>query len=302
MSRKHLLFLYLSVLLAWNTPAWASVTWISFSNDGVIFVSQLDGQEKTMLAKGYDPDISPDGKLVAFTAYAGDGDRTISLADRETGEIRPLTSIPGKNSYGPRWSPDGSSLLINHWDEAHSDWTLATVHVKTGDFRVLVQDKGGLYSPFWSHDGKFVFAHDLECLFKIDVAGDKIDEGTPLSKFVGEGFPSSAIYFSPSPDGERWLFDCDVEGGERWSGLGEPGISAVFLLTLKDGSIVRLTDQNICAVQPSWLPTGNEFIFSGYTPDDISKTGSPFSIYRQDISGGESKLILKEGGQPSTSK
>nr|WP_321501920.1 hypothetical protein [uncultured Dethiosulfovibrio sp.] len=302
MSLKQMMLIFLSTLLVWNVPAYGSAPWIAFSQDGAIFIAQMNGQGKTKLAEGYDPEISPDGKQVAFTAYSKEGDRTIAVVNRETKKIKHVTTIPGKNSYGPRWSPDGSCLLINHWDDVKMDWTIGLMDLETDRFTVLVKGPKGLYSPFWSHDGRFAFAQDLENLLKIDVSDNKLEESRPLSDVIGEGFPSSAIHFSCSPDGEMLVFDCDVEADDSWSKLGDPLISAVFIFDLKDGKTVRLTDRTVCAAHPSWLHTGKGFIFSGYTPKDVNKKGSPFSLYLMDLNGGEPEFLLKSGSQPSCSK
>ncbi|SMG45765.1 TolB family protein [Dethiosulfovibrio salsuginis] len=302
MSLKQMMFIFLSTLLVWNAPAYGSTPWIAFSQDGAVFVAQLDGQGKTKLAEGYDPEISPDGKQVAFTAYSKEGDRTIAVVNRETRNIKHVTTIPGKNSYGPRWSPEGSRLLVNHWDDVSMDWVIGLMDMENDSFTVLIKDHTGLYSPFWSHDGRFAFAQDLENLLKIDISANKLEESRPLSDVIGESFPSSAVHFSYSPDGERLLFDCDVEADKSWSSLGEPLISAIFMFNLKDGKTVRLTDRTVCATKPSWLPTGKSFIFSGYTPKDVNKKGSPFSLYLMDLNGGKPELLLKGGSQPSSSR
>ena len=55
------------------------------------------------------PDISPDGRQVAFAALR-DGVGDIFVLDLQTREIRNLTR-DGFGDYGPTWSPDGSSLF-----------------------------------------------------------------------------------------------------------------------------------------------------------------------------------------------
>jgi Tol biopolymer transport system component len=54
------------------------------------------------------PDISPDGRQVAFSALR-DGVGDIFILDLQTREIRNVTS-DGFGDYGPTWSPDGLSI------------------------------------------------------------------------------------------------------------------------------------------------------------------------------------------------
>src|SRR4051812_16320131 len=61
-----------------------------------------------------DPQISPDGRTVAYVRRSNDimtdrGHPTIWLVDVATGEQRPLITGAG-NYISPRWSPDGTRL------------------------------------------------------------------------------------------------------------------------------------------------------------------------------------------------
>src|SRR3989449_8148552 len=63
-----------------------------------------------------DPQLSPDGKSVAYTAteYSlkdNRGTARVWLADVATGQTRRLTEGPGSDRQ-PRWSPDGATLAF----------------------------------------------------------------------------------------------------------------------------------------------------------------------------------------------
>src|SRR5688500_5957177 len=64
-----------------------------------------------------DPQISPDGKLVAYAVTSADLDgnstsSSIWLAPAAgRAEPRQLTNVPGKKDRHPRWSPGGKYLL-----------------------------------------------------------------------------------------------------------------------------------------------------------------------------------------------
>jgi Tol biopolymer transport system component len=65
-----------------------------------------------------DPQISPDGKRVAYvlTTVDLDNNRTASsiwlVPVEGPKQPRPLTNAPGKKDNHPRWSPDGQRLLF----------------------------------------------------------------------------------------------------------------------------------------------------------------------------------------------
>src|SRR4029450_11655227 len=64
-----------------------------------------------------DPQISPDGKLVAYTVATPDLESNsfpssiwLVSTDRKD-KPRQLTNVPGKKDRHPRWSPDGKTIL-----------------------------------------------------------------------------------------------------------------------------------------------------------------------------------------------
>ena len=53
---------------------------IAFERNGGIWVADANGDNQEKICKGYDPDISPDGTLIAFTAYQNDS-RYIAIVE-----------------------------------------------------------------------------------------------------------------------------------------------------------------------------------------------------------------------------
>lgn len=279
---------------------------IAFSVENSIFLTDLQGAAPQKIAQGYDPEISPRGDMVAFTFYTQKGDRMIAVIPlsegKEPGKMHLFSSIPGKNSYGPRWSPDGSALLFNHWVEEQGDWVLGLLTLQDEAFRILAPEQGGLYSPFWSARGTSVFAQDLDSIYQIDVERGVVMGKMPLFSVLGETMASSAVHFAISPDGSKWLFDAEIEGTPEWQKLDIPLLSAIFLYTPEDGKTRRITNNSICALHPAWLPGGEEFIFSGYTPEDAVAETFPFRIFRQSLQSSSPELLLSRGDSPSSAR
>src|SRR4051812_32844647 len=74
----------------------------------------LTGADLFDLEVATDPQISPDGRTIAYVRKSNDvmSDRargTIWLIDVASGQQRPLVAGPG-SYYAPRWSPDGGRL------------------------------------------------------------------------------------------------------------------------------------------------------------------------------------------------
>lgn len=105
-----------------------------------------------------DPQISPDGRLIAYTIT--DIDKT---ANRAITQIY-LTSIDGNQterltegeapSHSPRWSPDGKKLaFISTRDGSPQIWTL---DLSTRELRKITNISTGADGPLWSPDGRWI--------------------------------------------------------------------------------------------------------------------------------------------------
>ncbi len=255
-------------------------------------VADLTGGKLTprKLTAGSDPSISPDGKRIAFTRSDAEGNRFIAVADVESGKWKPVAGIPGKNSYMPIWSPDGSTLTFNYF--LGDNWAVASVDAGGGHFKMLdnLPRQPGPYG--WFPNGKELLCQNMESFFvlKFDAGGDAVLKEIPKSpKLTGLSTPSR---IAVSPDGQSALFDMFLDG-ETGSGDGPP--SAVFLLDIASGKTSRLTPKGYDAISPCWLPDGKEFLLSALGP----KSSRP-SIYRAALdSSAPPVAVLKSASYPS---
>ena len=107
--------------------------------------------------------VSPDGKRAAFvhTTLNNEKDEYMSdiwLADVMSGVAQQFTSGRGKDK-GPRWSPDGRSLLFTSTPQAKEGEEkkkpqLYVIEVAGGEARKLTDVKLGIEAPKWSPDGQ----------------------------------------------------------------------------------------------------------------------------------------------------
>ena len=99
-----------------------------------------------------DPDWSKDGKRVAFDTVMGAGS-AIWTMDPDGTNRRTLTPFFPAAAH-PRWSPDGATILYEHFDIANPAGGDVSVMNANGSASHVVAKNGK--SPDWSPDGKTI--------------------------------------------------------------------------------------------------------------------------------------------------
>jgi dipeptidyl aminopeptidase/acylaminoacyl peptidase len=109
-----------------------------------------------------DPQISPDGTLVAFTHVAIDADEDAYRTNLWLAPVPPPGEEPappraltftGRDSQ-PRWSPDGRSLAFVRKGEEKKPGQLHVLPLEGGEASALTKLEKGASSPAWSPDGR----------------------------------------------------------------------------------------------------------------------------------------------------
>ncbi len=113
--------------------------------------------------RAYEPDVSPDGRRVAF-ATNHRGTSYLQLADLDvhggkTTNLRTLVrSDPYDQAYAPRWSPDNRHLAYSSWTRGgYRD--VRIVDTWTGAFEDVTRDRAIDGGPVFSPDGKKLYFH-----------------------------------------------------------------------------------------------------------------------------------------------
>ena len=109
-----------------------------------------------------DPQLAPDGKRVAFTRVTVDSKRTgyetsIWIADTN-GKEAPIRMTNGKHDAQPRWSPDGTHIVLVRGGEKDETGKpkpaqLAMLSLAGGEASTITDLPKGASGPVWSPDG-----------------------------------------------------------------------------------------------------------------------------------------------------
>jgi dipeptidyl aminopeptidase/acylaminoacyl peptidase len=228
------------------------------------------------LKRAGSPELSPDGKLVAYTVRETNWDDNayeteIWLADTRTGATRQLTNGK-KSSTSPAWSPDGSHLafISDRTDKRQ----LYVINPQAGEAEPLTSGEEGVGSFAWSPDGASIAYtstegkpqslkdrdkkygefeivdqdHRMTHLFVLDVATKAARPLTHGAFTVGS--------FDWSPDGKAIVFDHRIN-----SDPANGGTADIAIVNVADGSVREVVTQDGPDSHPVWSPDGTRIAF-----------------------------------------
>jgi tricorn protease len=231
--------------------------------------SAAHGQEPIRF--GRTPDISPDGKLVAFS-YLGD----VWVVDAIGGVARPVT-MHEKHDIFPVFSPDGKQIAFSSNRHGSYDVFVAAVH--GGKPKRLTFDSADDFVNDWSPDGKSIlftsnrgtgFPATSE-LYSVPVTGGQVKR---VSAFEGK----DGVY---SPLGDLIAY---VRGPGLWYRKFYRGSSNddIWISTADGTSNQRLTTHIGQDNSPMWAPDGKTIY---YVSDCMGPAGTPANIVRVKLLG-----------------
>ncbi|EQB32434.1 S9 family peptidase [Sphingobium ummariense] len=240
--------------------------------------SRFEGRDIFALQVAADPQISPDGKTVAYVRRQGDimTDRqkgAIWLVDTATGAQRPL--VPDASQ--PRWSPDGKRLAYIAQDPKGN----AQLFVRWMDSDAVVRITTLPDSPqsvTWSPDGRSI-------AYIMRVPGEPMKLGKAPDK------PEGAEWAKPLEVIDR--VDYRNDGG----GYVQPGYDHIFLVSADGGPPRQLSFGDYQDGGPlSWTPDGRTLLFSAVRKPDWQHNVFDPEIYALDVaSGAIAPLTSREG-------
>jgi Tol biopolymer transport system component len=233
------------------------------------------------------PDMSSDGKWLAFPGSDVDAKWDIYLMFIETGESRRLTSdysVSLGNAASARFSPDGSSIAYTRRRSAANNSEVCIVSVLSGSSRV-VADTGLV--PSWNSAGDRIFYYRMgrdnpvqsrsgwREYWSVSPQG-----ADPKVEFVDSLMAGILGYFSfkVSPVGNKVAFTRPM--------VGE--FNEIFIHDLSSGKEIQLTHDKKTIDEVTW--TDNGYIFYS------SNRSGNFNIWAIPETGGESVQVTSGAG------
>jgi tricorn protease len=243
----------------------------------VILAAASPAQEPIRFART--PDISPDGKLVAFSYY---GD--IWTVEAIGGVARPVT-MHEAHDINPVFSPDGKQLAFS--SNRHGQYDVFVVPAVGGKPRRLTFDSGQDMVSGWTPDGKgVVFSSTRSPAYPSGSESYVVPvEGGAERKL--NLFEAKEAHYSPA--GNAVAF---VRGPGLWYRRGYRGSSNddLWLATPDDATQKQLTTFDGQDTAPMWSPDGKKLY---YVTEDGSPRGCA-NVVCQDVGPG-----LAPAGKPT---
>lgn len=280
--------IYSGLLLA-GVPSWAGS-----ADAGSSLVTVHDTFD---LATAEDPQLSPDGTLVAFVRHYDDvqTDRHLSniwLASADGKSVRALTS-GSYQDLAPRWSPSGDDLVFtSNRDQPRQ---IYRYRLADGELTRVTHSERAPHNVSWSPDGK--------SLAYVALVPSPPPEFSNISK---------------APTGAQWADPPRVydQLRYRWDQLGylEHGMLQVFVISLHGGEARQVSDGEFPngglmlsdspqpltgPAAPVWSPDGRYLYLSTVRRSDYEYHAFDTEIFRMAVDSGAVRQLTDRRGPDS---
>lgn len=242
---------------------------------------RFTGADLFDIAIAADPQISPDGRHIAYVRRTNDimSDRAVSsiwLIDTRTGRETPLAGRNG-DAFSPRWSPSGDRLAYASTEAGGAQ--LWVQWLDGGEAIRLTGLPTGPSSIAWAPDGR-----SIAYTMKVKDEGPKLGSA-PANK------PEGADWAEPLEIRDLLTYRADGQG------YVEPGFQKIFLVPATGGAPQQLTYGRYHDGGPlSWSPDGSTIYFGANRRADWEEDPVEGEIYALDVASGSVTQLTDRDG------
>ena len=235
-----------------------------------IAIMDQDGANNRYITDGrtiaITPRFSPTLQEIVYMAYAEDrSPPRVYLQNVDSGRRELLGNFPGM-SFAPRFSPDGTKVVMSISENGQSD--IYEMDVRGRALRRLTNTPAIDTSPCYSNDGaQIVFNSDRggsQQLYVMSAGG-----GGERRISFGEGRYATPVW---SPRGD-WIAFTKITAGAF--GIG---------VMRTDGGGERMLASGFLVEGPTWAPNGRVLAFFRQQPSSAGRSGS-VTLHQIDITG-----------------
>ncbi|HEX6217940.1 MAG TPA: S9 family peptidase [Sphingomicrobium sp.] len=240
------------------------------------------GADLFNLTVAADPQISPDGRTIAYVRQANDimTDRarsTIWLVDVATGRQQPLVAGTG-NHFSPRWSPDGTRLAYVSNAEGGSP-QLFVRWLASGESARITGLPNSPNSIEWAPDGRQI----------------------AYAMIVPDEAPKIGSAPANKPEGATWAPPLEIVDKVQYradgAGYLKPGFTQLFMVDSAGGSPRQLTyGAYNNGGQIAFSPDGRTLYFSANRNDDWQHDPFESELFAMDLASGGLRSLTDRNG------
>ena len=258
------------------------------NNDGVFPDSLRRLDARRVLARDVDsgdinisPQVSPDGRYVAFLSERDLFGIDLYLADAETGQIiKKLESVGSDPHFDAirfiesagTWSPDGRQFAYVVFARGDNEIALLDVESRNVTRRIAVSGVGAIKDPAWSPDGRRIaftgIKGGIADLYIVDL------ESETVRQLTNDRYMDIQPVWSP--DGQKLAFATDRGPGTDFDRLtfAEPRL-AMYDISSGEIEVLNLF-VDAKHINPQFSPDGRSLYF-------ISNPDGYNNVYRVDL-------------------